>query len=290
MADYEEAGHGVEGVRLAVAPVTLPPHVQAWAATGLAHVLLEDAATKEALLALPARPASSVPLRKETVAASSLAVPPSGSDRPAPASVQFAKPEPRKPITAQEPPQSGVVASAPNRLAFADAKDVAEDPTQWDAPWAACFAKASPAPIVWTYRELGGDLLGSNRVPERGALFRNLIGALGLPKGSSAFWPCAVPRPGQPEETPASCASPAVYAAGLRLLAPRFVVLFGREALEDVGLPAERFSFFQHSIVDGKLVIVLPSAASLLSNSAQQTTTVSLLRAVFADHFRSSSY
>ncbi|MDL2316259.1 hypothetical protein LJC59_04185 [Desulfovibrio sp. OttesenSCG-928-A18] len=59
-----------------------------------------------------------------------------------------------------------------------------------------------PAPIVWTYPELGADLTGTGS-RERSDYLKRLIQALGLPKGSSSFWPLCLPQQPVVEDSPA---------------------------------------------------------------------------------------
>lgn len=46
---------------------------------------------------------------------------------------------------------------------------------------------------IWTYWELGRDLLGDPS-PQRRNFLRQLIQTMRLPKGNIAFWPLAVPQ------------------------------------------------------------------------------------------------
>jgi hypothetical protein len=56
-------------------------------------------------------------------------------------------------------------------------------------PWATFLTKIPAAPsMVCTYRELGEDLAGRGN-PARGALWREIIRTLQLPRGYVAFWP-----------------------------------------------------------------------------------------------------
>jgi len=93
------------------------------------------------------------------------------------------------------------------------------------APWSGFLAKVPPAPMmVWTYRELGSDLCG-RADPARGALWRELIKLLELPRGSVAFWPFALPAKGEGDEV---WMEP--FLAGLARIAPKALVVFGEEA------------------------------------------------------------
>ena len=78
--------------------------------------------------------------------------------------------------------------------------------------------------MVWTYRELGSDLSG-RADPARGALWRELIKLLDLPRGKVAFWPFAVPAGREGEEVRME-----PFLAGLARIAPKALVVFGEEA------------------------------------------------------------
>ncbi|MDR1686114.1 MAG: hypothetical protein LBR82_06720 [Desulfovibrio sp.] len=63
---------------------------------------------------------------------------------------------------------------------------------QFSPLWRALLEKTRPAPLVWTYEELGSDLQG-NASAERSRCLKALIAALALPRGSSSFWPLSLP-------------------------------------------------------------------------------------------------
>ncbi|MHC1791077.1 hypothetical protein [Solidesulfovibrio sp.] len=119
-------------------------------------------------------------------------------------------------------PAASAAALLPPAAAAPDSPCPSDDPTQWPAPWPALFAKAPARPrLVITYRELGLDLTG-RADPRRGALWRRLIGDLGLAgQNAVAFWPLALPQ------EYALVDQPDFFAAGLRLFAPVTVAVFG---------------------------------------------------------------
>ena len=96
-------------------------------------------------------------------------------------------------------------------------------------PWAGFLAKAPPAPLmVWTYRELGADLSG-RADPARGALWRELIKRLDLPRGSVAFWPFALPTDGGSDVVHKE-----PFLAGLARIAPKALVVFEERAFRRI--------------------------------------------------------
>lgn len=179
------------------------------------------------------------------------------------------------------PPASGTEASAATMpLAFASRAAVPRDLAAWPAPWRDWAVKTAPAPVLWTYHELGADLTGIGRSAERSGFFKNIIGELRLPKGSSVFWPSAMPvadsaAAGEP------LANAAVFSAGIARLSPQVVIVFGERALTDIGLGGA-VRYFGQIMVEGRLLLLVPEIQALLQNQAQRASTVSLLRAVLA--------
>ncbi len=131
--------------------------------------------------------------------------------------------------------------------------------------------------MLWTYHELGLDLSGSGQ-PARGALFRRLLAELRLPKGTSVFWPTALPA-GEGEGGPLA-ADRALFWAGVTRLQARVLVVFGPEALRDMGLEASGFPVYQQRIVNGKWVAAMPDISQLLADETRLAPTLSFLQAV----------
>lgn len=114
-------------------------------------------------------------------------------------------------------------ASAPPAPQEALPSPVSEQAAPFDAPWTDFLAKVPASPIfLFTYKALGADLTGGGS-SQRSALWRSLIGALSLPRGSVGFWPCLDPGI-LDAEAPA-----AQFSEGLRRIAPRFLVEFSTE-------------------------------------------------------------
>lgn len=255
---------------MALAPVTIPEWLRPWHGAGVWHLLAEEALAPGGALPSSAHAPSpsaagiSAPqVPQQKTAAGPSALPPS---RPVPANPQGI-PVPRP--------------GAPARPASTNL-----DPSQWSVQWQKLFAKAKPAPVVWTYRELGLDLLGVGEAA-RGTLFRRLLSDLRLPKGTSAFWPTAAPQElftGGDAATESSLGSleadAPVFWAGMTLLKPRVIVIFGAAALRDIGLDAADFPLFQQRIFEGKLVVHMPDMGHLLANEAHLIPALSLLKAV----------
>lgn len=250
---------------MAVTSVGLGPSFLAWSQVGLTHLLLD----------VPVDSLSSGFFQGQAQAVANTEQNAAVSGKPAVLSDQ--SPTPSDPLSGQSEPQpdssASIMASAPS---FCTVSDAMKNSALWPEPWAGWFQKVTPAPILWTYHELGADLTGAGRSPERSAFFRDVIGELRLPKGSSVFWPSAMPLPYGNDLQ----ANPEVFAAGLSFLSPQIVAVFGQTAMDDIGLNACG-NYFSQCMVEGKLVVVLPEIHDLLLGVAQRNSTVSLLRAVF---------
>lgn len=267
---------------MAVAPVSLGPSLRAWSLAGITHILCDGEIDpvflgEGAPVSDSASQTSGRPTGRSPVQSSPLSGDP-GTARP-PAAAFPAMP-PQKPAPA--PPGGATDSSAaqaiPVALAFAPGERMASGPAVWPGPWADWFAKIAPAPVLWTYHELGADLTGIGRSSERSAFFKNLIAELRLPKGSSVFWPSAMPA-AEGENEARLTADSAVFATGLRRLTPQIVVAFGENTLADIGL-AGKVQSLRQAMVEGKLLLCLPEIDTLLRDGEQRARALPLLRAV----------
>ena len=276
---------------MAVTPVSLGPSLCTWAMAGVTHILCdgpvdpvylggEGAALPRPFVYQPCHqlsPATTSAVRGEGRGVGALLRPdaqtqpsgiPGGQVNPRPRSFSTEK-------SAIIQPSGVAPASVPG---FAAAAFGAGSPATWPEPWADWFGRISPAPVLWSYHELGADLTGIGRSAERSAFFKALISELSLPKGSSAFWPSAMPI--DADGGLSLRAHPAVYAAGVLRLTPKVFVVFGPQAMADIGM-SDRFKPFLQDVVEGKLLLCLPDIDDLLHIPKQRVSAVSLLRAVF---------
>lgn len=90
--------------------------------------------------------------------------------------------------------------------------------------WKLLLNKVRPAPVIWTYLELGEDLMIKGD-PSRSAMLKELIASLGLQKGTSSFLPLTLPD-GAHDGAEAWC-----FQACLNHLKGRIIVVLGMEAL-----------------------------------------------------------
>ncbi len=134
--------------------------------------------------------------------------------------------------------------------------------------------RTSPAPVLWTYPELGVDL-GGKGDPERSTRLRGLIGALRLPKGTSCFWPLQLPEE-RPEDAPGQ------FLAGLGRLRPRAVILLGGESVPMCGAPVALTTPFTQVIHAGRLFLLLPGMAQLVAEPGLCAPCVEFLAAQFS--------
>ena len=267
---------------MAVTPVSLGPSLRAWSLAGVTHILCDgpiDAAHVDADASQPPIHAS-----RSSPAASLPISPPQTAMRisiPSKTRMEATEPLERSTRVERSSPESSGRENPPRNgpLVLPRSDDVPADPRDWPFPWGERLSKSIKAPILWTYHELGEDLLGTGG-SDRGAFFKSLIGDLRLPKGSSVFWPSAIPV--QNQDGPALMeANPALYAAGVRRLNPQVMIVFGERAIADMGLSG-RIKTFRQEMVEGRLLLLLPEIEELLRQSGQRLSAVSLLRAVLA--------
>ena len=182
---------------------------------------------------------------------------------------------------------------APAR-ADAQAQKDSSPPVSRSCPgaWRSLLERTNPAPILWTYAELGEDLAGRGD-KERSACLRRLIGSLQLPKGSSAFWPACFFSPDGGEKAPASLdeeeSAPGVagsfFQAGLRHLAPRVVIMLGDSIVKLSGLELSINVPFTQQIHGGILYVLLPGFNAILAKPPLEERAGVFLRAALSGLF-----
>ena len=195
----------------------VPERLRVWQMAGVRHFYLDPD------LALSDGPTSS-----ETAAVEAPEVVATVSAPEAALSVAAA---PQAELSPPSIPESFQVPATPPSL-------LPDDPAQWSHPWPALFAKAPSRPrLVITYSDLGFDLTGQAD-PRRGGLWRTLLRDLNLVgKNAVAFWPFALPTNRLLTDYPDH------FAAGIRLLAPVVLAVFGplppavATALQQTGHP-----------------------------------------------------
>ena len=155
-------------------------------------------------------------------------------------------------------------------------------PRDYPEAWRPLLERTKPAPILWTYAELGEDLAGRGD-KERSACLRRLIGSLQLPKGSSAFWPVRLSLPGEGESAPSAPeATGDFFQAGLRHLAPKVVILLGVLAVELSGQEISINVPFTQQIHGGILYVLLPDFSAILAKPPLEERAGVFLRAALS--------
>ena len=229
-------------------------------------------------------------IAEEKISSSPTAVEKTRSERPAPTKVSSSPPDrpagPQNTLLQQSSSFEETIRGVDGQ------RPAATEQTQspeWPEAWQVLLARTKPAPIVWTYAELGEDLSG-NGDKERSACLRRLIASLQLPKGSSAFWPVCLapfieedlPTSREPGNASLSADEAEFFQAGLPRLAPRVVIMLGTQAMTLSGLDLPMTVSFTQQIHKGILYLLLPDFASLLSKAALQERAGVFLRAALS--------
>ena len=149
-------------------------------------------------------------------------------------------------------------------------------------PWLRLLQRTSPAPLLWTYAELGGDLQTPGQTPgskERSEFLRALIGRLSLPKGSSAFWPITLAEEWDDCLAAGKPAPDAVhFRQGMTQLAPKALVIFGAHSCQLSGIGLNLSVPFTQSLSHGRLYLLLPAFDELVHSDALKERAAAYLR------------
>lgn len=248
---------------MALLPVTLAELLRPWRAAGITHLLGDAEVTPGAWTTTFPRP----PLH------SNPETPPNAYPR---------EDAGRKAPLRDIPPAAPQETSPPQTAHFPDRPAVPE-PALWPGTWAVLRQRTAPAPLVWTYPELGEDLSGHGS-KARGDCLRHLITRLALPKGSSAFWPLQLPgtSSGETAREPAQSGDAVFFQAGLEYIAPSGVILLGSASIPLTGLPLDLRIPFTQQIVRGRMFVLLPAFAELLSGTEAVERAAVYLRTAFS--------
>ena len=253
---------------MAVNPLSLAESLRPWRAAGISHFLREVLDEDDGTIAdtappsrPPALPDSGQDPRLERYIPSELSPAAAPTSRPAPS--------PPRPC-----------------------------PSTWPEAWQALFARTRPAPVLWTYPELGLDL-GGEGSKQRSACLRELIGKLQLSKGSSTFWPLRLDYKDQADspDSPDSVGSPGcaaqgiarpdaeMFKSGLFLLEPKVVVFIGPESIALAGLNDLGINLhmpFTQQIARAMLFVLLPEFGAMLESPTLADKASVFLRSALA--------
>jgi hypothetical protein len=162
------------------------------------------------------------------------------------------------------------------------------EPALLPAAWQKIFAKVKPAPIAWTYPELGQDLLlqGDFR---RSAVLKELIQSLHLKKGSSAFWPASLPDcAGEGNLDADNYTLPDgldIFCAGLDYLGAKYLIVLGPDSLQGTAYARLTLKPFTGQIHNGRLILPLPSFDLLLADKMKLDTVTKFLRSILSNFY-----
>ncbi len=253
---------------MAVNPVSLPETLRAWQQCGVTFFLREPALAAffqpnaEIAAPRPAPLAADAPVqtmgqddRKGT--------PPLFASRHEPAQERRERSLP-DPVAGTAEGPVGTVPPAPGGT----------DAVSLPSPWENLLQKTPPAPVVWTYAELGEDLCGASD-KERAACLRRVISAMNLPRGTSAFWPVSLPDCRQAPEG-------RFFQKGLASLSPKAVILLGTEAVQRSGLPLSLPGHFMQTVHQGRLYVLVPSFKEFAGRQDMEDRICRYLRTVLA--------
>ena len=137
------------------------------------------------------------------------------------------QPQQQQPVPQQQAPvQKPPVQKQPQRRLL-DVGGPTAVQGEYPAPWDQLFQIASGGSrrIAFTYVNLGLDL-GGRPDNERRAMFKRMIGYLGWPAGTAAFWPCSVLI--DDVLTP----NAKIFWQGISQLGVRHIACFGADALQ----------------------------------------------------------
>ncbi len=151
-------------------------------------------------------------------------------------------------------------------------------PARWPDKWQALLKKTPPRPtLIWTYPSLSRDLGGAADAAHRDFL-RRLLGDMGLPKGSHAFWPLnSYPyAEGESEQT----VDAPLFLSGIAVLKPESVILMCGQVPPELGLP--ELHPLLPSIVQGRRFVVTPHVDDLIREPQRYAQLITFLKAITA--------
>ena len=154
--------------------------------------------------------------------------------------------------------------------------------------WAERLAATRRGLIVWTYADLGQDLLGvqSEGLAARRAFLGQLLKDMNNPAGTHTFWPVSLPQGQAVQAGQVAPGGPSVpnadaFWAGMGKLGARAVVAMGAPAVQALDLP-EPLPFMQQTRYNGVLVLSVSDVGDLLANNALYSAMLTYVRTFLA--------
>ena len=148
----------------------------------------------------------------------------------------------------------------------------------WPKAFQDYFQKISPSPVLWCYEALGEDLLGSPD-QERSQCLKRLIGELRFPKGTSVFWPPALPNVADVGQ------SQRVLLRVFQELFPKLVICLGSGPVLSFLSEGDAPLPFTQRLVKGHMVVFLPDFSEMIQNPSLFNQAVLYLRAIVSQLF-----
>ncbi len=272
---------------MAVTPLNMPEGLRPWHNLGLTHLIVDGAGCLEFHRRRNWETPANAPAEQRTVARSSslaprVPSPPSagrpdarrhdGSARNARADV---RPDAR---TGMQAPQPAGRAQAPSPPPGRPCGGV--DASVWPENWQKVLPAKRSCPMLWSYPELGRDLLLKEGpgCKERSACFRGIFERLSLFRGTSVFWPMALP-----DESGNMVSNPEMFLSGIKLLNPKAVLLCGPEAVSASRLGLDFSHTYDERLSGGRLFILFPSTGQLIENRQAFDAACEYLQSRFAE-------
>lgn len=148
---------------------------------------------------------------------------------------------------------------------------------EWPEDKKSLYGKLAPAPSLWSYLELGADLTLAPD-PRRSEALKKIIGALRLPRGTSAFVPAALPDSAANNQLKPDSG---FFMAGLERVNPKLVIMFGKDALGISPYKNLQLNNFQESVAKGRLILLLPSLTDVMAKQSTLDSTIIFLKSAF---------
>ena len=154
------------------------------------------------------------------------------------------------------------------------------DMSTWPISWQKCLQRTPPAQIIWTYRELGQDLLRITTpgLDERRALLARLWQDLKPLHRTNTLWPFAMPN----DSGSAIQAEPAIFWTGVRLLKARFVMVLDDAAHASLALP-ETLNCLGQTRWNGIVICAWWGMSELLAHDGRYADMLACCRRTLSD-------
>lgn len=274
---------------MAPVPLNVAPAFRPWRQAGITHLLFDEATAAQIRQAsvqsrtAPAAPVEaagpgtrrsephaqravrpSPPLPREQATVSAGTAPRSPET---PRAEKNGRTPPACPVPrTTETPSHPIV--APRRLA----------PDRWPSYWRSLLERTPQTPeVVWTYPSLSRDLGGAAEAAHRDFL-RRLLGDMGMPRGTNAFWPLNAYPYG--EDGGESSVDASMFMSGIDVLNPDMVVLMCGRAPMELGLNG--LGLLMPTIIRGRRFVVTPHVDDLILQPRRYAQLVTFLKGLIA--------